>query len=86
MAVDALPLSKGRDLRLDLFRGLANWAIFVDHVPNNGVAWLTTRSYGFSDAADILTSLEREAWDGQWYLVVVRSTANSLNCQERCAM
>lgn len=44
---------KGRDLRLDLFRGLANWAIFLDHIPNNAVAWLTTRNYGFSDAADI---------------------------------
>jgi hypothetical protein len=43
----------GRDLRLDLFRGLANWAIFFDHIPNNAVAWLTTRNYGFSDAADI---------------------------------
>jgi len=44
---------KGRDLRLDLFRGLANWAIFLDHIPNNAIAWLTTRNYGFSDAADI---------------------------------
>jgi hypothetical protein len=44
---------KGRNLRLDLFRGLANWAIFLDHIPNNAVAWLTTRNYGFSDAADI---------------------------------
>ncbi|OYU88989.1 OpgC domain-containing protein [Rhodopseudomonas boonkerdii] len=42
-----------RDLRLDLFRGLANWAIFLDHIPNNAIAWLTTRNYGFSDAADI---------------------------------
>ncbi|QDM16122.1 OpgC domain-containing protein [Tardiphaga sp. vice278] len=42
-----------RDLRLDLFRGLANWAIFLDHIPNNAVAWVTTRNYGFSDAADI---------------------------------
>lgn len=46
-------LPDGRDLRLDLFRGLANWAIFLDHIPNNVVAWLTTRNYGFSDAADI---------------------------------
>lgn len=43
----------GRDLRLDMFRGLANWAIFVDHIPNNVVAWLTLRNYGFSDAADL---------------------------------
>jgi hypothetical protein len=43
----------GRDLRLDLFRGLANWAIFLDHIPNNAVAWLTARNYGLSDAADL---------------------------------
>src|SRR5678815_3442721 len=54
----SMPASKavsprGRDLRLDLFRGLANWAIFLDHIPNNSIAWLTTRNYGFSDAADI---------------------------------
>ena len=46
-------LSVGRDFRLDLFRGLANWAIFLDHIPNNVVAWITTRNYGFSDAADV---------------------------------
>lgn len=45
--------SVGRDLRLDLFRGLANWAIFLDHIPNNAIAWLTTRNYEFSDAADV---------------------------------
>jgi len=45
--------SNQRDLRLDLFRGAANWAIFIDHIPNNAVAWLTTKNYGFSDAADL---------------------------------
>jgi hypothetical protein len=44
---------KGRDLRLDLFRGVANWGIFLDHIPNNVVNWATTRNYGFSDAADL---------------------------------
>ena len=44
---------KGRDLRLDLFRGVANWGIFLDHIPNNIVNWVTTRNYGFSDAADL---------------------------------
>jgi hypothetical protein len=43
----------GRDLRLDFFRGVANWWIFVDHIPNNIVNWLTPRNYGFSDAADL---------------------------------
>src|SRR3981081_3197627 len=42
----------GRDLRLDLFRGLANWAIFLDHIPHEILNSLTTRNYGFSDAAD----------------------------------
>jgi hypothetical protein len=48
----ALPPSR-RDLRLDLFRGLANWAIFLGHIPNTALAWLTTRNYGFSDGADL---------------------------------
>ncbi len=45
--------TRGRDLRLDLFRGIANCAIFVDHIPNNIVTWLTIRNFGFSDAADL---------------------------------
>ncbi len=53
MTVDvALPPSR-RDLRLDLFRGLANWAIFLGHIPNTALAWFTTRNYGFSDGADL---------------------------------
>src|SRR3984893_16317713 len=46
---------KGRDLRLDLFRGVANWGIFLDHIPNNIVNWVRTRHYGFSDAADLMS-------------------------------
>ena len=42
-----------RDLRLDACRGLALWFIFVDHVPNNIVSWLTLRNYGFSDATEV---------------------------------
>jgi hypothetical protein len=45
--------AKGRDLRLDLFRGVANWGIFLDHIPTNIVNWVTMRNYGFSDAADL---------------------------------
>jgi hypothetical protein len=43
----------GRDLRLDLFRGLALWLIFLDHIPSNVVSWITIRNYGFSDATEI---------------------------------
>jgi hypothetical protein len=47
-----LPASR-RDLRLDLFRGLANWAIFLGHIPDTALAWFTTRNYGFSDGANL---------------------------------
>ena len=43
----------GRDLRLDLFRGLALWLIFLDHIPENIVNWFTLRNYGFSDATEV---------------------------------
>jgi hypothetical protein len=42
-----------RDLRLDLFRGLALWLIFIDHLPANILHWFTIRNYGFSDATEI---------------------------------
>lgn len=42
-----------RELRLDLFRGLALWLIFVDHLPQNVLTWFTLRNYGFSDATEI---------------------------------
>jgi hypothetical protein len=38
---------------LDLFRGFANWEIFLDHIPHQILSSLTTRNYGFSDAADL---------------------------------
>jgi hypothetical protein len=47
-----LPLAI-RDIRLDLFRGLANWAIFLDHIPHEVLSSITTKHYGFSDAADL---------------------------------
>src|SRR5258707_1113616 len=47
------PVGAERELRLDLFRGLALWLIFVDHLPNNLLTWLTIRNYGFSDATEI---------------------------------
>jgi hypothetical protein len=46
-------VATGRDLRLDLFRGIALWLIFLDHIPSNLVAWITIRNYGFSDATEI---------------------------------
>jgi hypothetical protein len=49
----ALRAAGARELRLDLFRGLALWLIFIDHVSPDVLTWFTIRSYGFSDAAEI---------------------------------
>ncbi|MBR0869353.1 OpgC domain-containing protein [Bradyrhizobium tropiciagri] len=67
----------GRDLRLDVCRGIALWWIFLDHVPNNVGSWLTPRNYGFCDAAEIFmlisgvtcalaygSARQREGWHG----------------------
>ena len=53
MTIRALLPIERRDLRLDAFRGVANWAIFLNHIPNNAGMWITTRNYGFSDAAEL---------------------------------
>ncbi len=68
-------LASARDIRLDLFRGLALWFIFLDHIPTNVMSWLTVRNYGFSDATEIFVfisgytaviayarMMEREGW------------------------
>ena len=52
-ASPAPAVTSERDLRLDLFRGLALWLIFLDHIPQNIVNWFTIRNYGFSDATEI---------------------------------
>ena len=42
-----------RDLRLDFFRGLALFCIFIDHLPNNVLSEFTLQSAMFSDAAEV---------------------------------
>jgi hypothetical protein len=53
MDIKAILAAHGRDVRLDLFRGMANWFIFLDHIPNDVVNWITIRNYGFSGASDL---------------------------------
>jgi hypothetical protein len=43
----------GRDLRLDFFRGIALFLIFIDHIPGNVLGHFTIQNIGFSDAAEI---------------------------------
>jgi len=47
------PAAADRELRLDLFRGLALWLIYIDHASPDVLTWFTIRNYGFSDAAEI---------------------------------
>jgi hypothetical protein len=53
MNIKAILAANGRDVRPDLFLGIANWFILLDHIPNNVVNWITIRNYGFSGAADL---------------------------------
>ena len=45
--------SAERDLRLDFFRGLALFFIFIDHIPDNFLSHYTVHSISFSNAAEI---------------------------------
>ena len=44
---------RGRDVRIDAFRGLALVMIFFNHAPGNWMSGLTLRQFGFSDAAEL---------------------------------
>ena len=50
--LESLSRAVERDVRLDLFRGIGLFMIFLDHIPEDVVSWLTLRNYGFSDAAE----------------------------------
>lgn len=45
--------ARDADLRPYLLLGIANWFLFLDHVPHNAVSQLTLRNFGFSGATDL---------------------------------
>ncbi|MGH7041254.1 MAG: OpgC family protein [Acetobacteraceae bacterium] len=47
----------GRDLRVDFFRGLALWWIFVDHIPGNVMATYSLHNVALCDAAEVFVLL-----------------------------
>ena len=49
----AKTVAAGRDLRLDFFRGISLLFIFVDHIPDNSISYLTLANFVFNDAAEI---------------------------------
>ncbi len=50
-------IGANRDLRVDLFRGVALWWIFVDHIPSNWVAQFSLRNFALCDATEIFVLL-----------------------------
>jgi hypothetical protein len=54
MHINLKQVADGHDIRLNLFLGLANWSLFLDHIPHDVVNRITTRNYGFSGATDLL--------------------------------
>jgi hypothetical protein len=48
-----ISFGRGHDLRIYLLLGMANWFVFLDHIPNNAVNLVTLRNYGFSGATDV---------------------------------
>jgi hypothetical protein len=53
MSITSSSSAGERDLRLDFFRGVALFCIFIDHLPNNILAEFTLQSVMFSDAAEV---------------------------------
>lgn len=51
---DAVPKQRAaRDFRLDFFRGLSLFFIFIDHVPANPVSYFTLKTFAINDAAEV---------------------------------
>ena len=46
-----------RDLRIDFFRGIALWWIFIDHIPDNWLAQFSLRNFALCDATEIFVLL-----------------------------
>lgn len=51
------PPPAARDLRVDLFRGVALICMFWDHLPGNPLGNATLRNFGLSDAAELFVFL-----------------------------
>jgi hypothetical protein len=52
-----VPPSDGRDLRIDLMRGLCLWMIIIDHLPGNPLQHITYGHFGLPDAFDAFVFL-----------------------------
>lgn len=86
MRIGREPAALERDRRLDFFRGIALFSIFIDHVNWHGVlAQFTIQALGFSDAAEVFIlisgytagmvygrAIERQGWMMTWMRIYHR--------------
>lgn len=73
----SIPQQSQRDLRLDFFRGLALITIFINHVPGNAFEHLTSRNFGFSDAAEAFVLMSGIAAGLAYTSAFLRSRADA---------
>jgi hypothetical protein len=57
VAANGEAVHAGRDLRIDLIRGLCLWMIFVDHLPGNPLGRVTYSHFALPDALDVFILL-----------------------------
>ena len=50
-------ISENRDLRVDFFRGVALWFIFIDHIPGNWIAQFSLRNFALCDSTEVFVLL-----------------------------
>jgi len=55
--MELVRLGSRRDLRVDFFRGLALWWIYIDHIPGNLAANYTLHNFAACDAAEMFVLL-----------------------------
>ena len=80
-SLSAAPRTR-RDLRLDFFRGLALWFIFLDHMPSNTLNEYTIGHLGFSDAAEIFVFISGFA-AAVAYGSILKRDATASGCPSR---
>jgi hypothetical protein len=66
---------QGRDLRADFLRGLALWAILINHMPGNALGELTPKNYMLADATEAFVLLAGYAAGGAYGRLMEREGA-----------
>ena len=50
-------IAVNRDLRVDFFRGVALWMIFIDHIPGNWISQFSLRNFALCDSTEVFVLL-----------------------------